>query len=207
MFSLFIDGGVGDSELKCIQQGSPREMVGLSKKIYSSQKQAKALVHNKFTRGKNLVTSYEQEEEANKSIRFGLDTESTLVMVNCTLPWSTFPSSFQTYVCWTSLSWVAILPGLGWTNFQFPQSEKFYYPDVCQKCKTCICLDHFPILLVCVGIQRGCRYFKFENMRLKSEGFVKRVRQQWFAYQFYSTSSYTFAAKLRALKKYLKTVE
>jgi hypothetical protein len=37
--------------------------------------------------------------------------------------------------------------------------------------------DHFPILLDCDDFHRGSRCFKFENMWLKSEGFVDMVKQ------------------------------
>jgi hypothetical protein len=39
-----------------------------------------------------------------------------------------------------------------------------------------LCLDHFPILLDCGDFHKGCRYLKFENMLLKSEGFLDRVK-------------------------------
>ncbi|KAG2689058.1 hypothetical protein I3760_09G122900 [Carya illinoinensis] len=38
------------------------------------------------------------------------------------------------------------------------------YPKVCQRRLSRLCLDHFPILLDCGGIQGGRRYFKFENV-------------------------------------------
>jgi hypothetical protein len=36
--------------------------------------------------------------------------------------------------------------------------------------------NHFPILLDCGNFQRGRSYFKFENMWLKTYGFVKQLR-------------------------------
>ncbi|KAF5459634.1 hypothetical protein F2P56_019568, partial [Juglans regia] len=56
----------------------------------------------------------------------------------------------------------------------------------------------------CGGIHSGRRYFKFENMWLKSEGFVERVKQWWISYQFNGTPSFIFANKLKALKRDLK---
>ncbi|KAG2711914.1 hypothetical protein I3760_04G100200 [Carya illinoinensis] len=38
-----------------------------------------------------------------------------------------------------------------------------------------VCSDHFSIVLDCGGIQEGKRYFKFENIWLKVEGFVDKV--------------------------------
>ncbi|XP_035551700.1 uncharacterized protein LOC118349876 [Juglans regia] len=52
-------------------------------------------------------------------------------------------------------------------------SWEAHYPKVSQKMLARVSLDHFPILLDCGGIQRGRRYFKFENMWLKANGFVE----------------------------------
>ncbi|KAG2667198.1 hypothetical protein I3760_15G101200 [Carya illinoinensis] len=96
-----------------------------------------------------------------------------------------------------------------WSNNQtwsrldkFPISPDWecHYPGVCQKRLSRLCSDHFSILLDGGGIQGGRRLFKFENMWLKSEGFVDRVRSWWSTYQFQGTPSYIFAAKLKALK-------
>lgn len=51
---------------------------------------------------------------------------------------------------------------------------------------------------------QGFVYFKFENMCLKSEGFVERVRQWWSSYQIDGTPSFIFASKFKVLKKDLK---
>jgi len=47
--------------------------------------------------------------------------------------------------------------------------------------------------------------FKFENMWLKAEGFMGKVKQWWDSYSFQGTSSFAFACKLKALKKDLKS--
>jgi hypothetical protein len=39
-----------------------------------------------------------------------------------------------------------------------------------------LCIEHFLILLDCGSFQGGKKPFKFENMWLKSEGFVDKVR-------------------------------
>jgi hypothetical protein len=50
----------------------------------------------------------------------------------------------------------------------------------------------------------GSRYFKFENMWLKSEGFVEQVKTWWMSYSFQGSPSYVLACKLKALKSDLK---
>jgi hypothetical protein len=64
--------------------------------------------------------------------------------------------------------------------------------------------DHFPILLECGAIQRSARPFRFENMWLKAEGFVKKVKGWWNSYQVHGTPSFIFASKLRRSKGILK---
>jgi hypothetical protein len=67
-----------------------------------------------------------------------------------------------------------------------------------------LCSDHFPILLDCGGIHSGSRPFKFENMWLKAEGFVDRVRLWWASYHFQGSPSFIFSQKLKALKNDLE---
>jgi hypothetical protein len=47
-------------------------------------------------------------------------------------------------------------------------------------------------------------YFKFENMWLKSEGFVEQVKIWWMSYDFHGLHSNVLASKLKALKADLK---
>jgi hypothetical protein len=68
-----------------------------------------------------------------------------------------------------------------------------------------LCSNHFPILLVCSGILRGKRPFKFENMWLQEDGFVERVRLWWESYSFQGSPSFVLAQKLKALKVDLKS--
>jgi hypothetical protein len=63
-----------------------------------------------------------------------------------------------------------------------------------------LCSDHFPILLYCGGLHGAKIYFKFENMWLKSEGFVDRVRLWWSTYHCQGSPSYILVCKLKALK-------
>jgi hypothetical protein len=54
-----------------------------------------------------------------------------------------------------------------------------WFPGVFQKRLSCLCSDHFPILLDCGDVSRGSKPFKFKNMWLKAEGFVGLVKQWW----------------------------
>jgi hypothetical protein len=53
-------------------------------------------------------------------------------------------------------------------------------------------------------VPRGSRYFKFENMWLKSNGFIDQDKTWWMAYEFSRLPSYILANKLKALKTDLK---
>ena len=64
-------------------------------------------------------------------------------------------------------------------------------------------LDHFPVLLEFGSIQKR-RPFRFENLWLKVEGFVDRVRLWWESYSIDGTPNFVFATKLKALKADLK---
>ena len=48
---------------------------------------------------------------------------------------------------------------------------------------------------------RGKSPFRFENMWLKTDGFVDRVDSWWNLHSFSGTPSYVFAKKLKALKE------
>jgi hypothetical protein len=64
--------------------------------------------------------------------------------------------------------------------------------------------NHFLILLDCGDFHGGSRPFKFENMWLKSEGFVDRVKQWWDSYLFQCSPGFILVNKLKALKADLK---
>jgi hypothetical protein len=78
------------------------------------------------------------------------------------------------------------------------------FPGSLQKRLPRLCSDHFPILLDCGGVHWGPRPFKFENMWLKAEGFMDRVRIWWESYRFQGSPSFIFSQKLKALKNDLK---
>ncbi|KAG2700481.1 hypothetical protein I3760_07G232900 [Carya illinoinensis] len=89
-------------------------------------------------------------------------------------------------------------------RFVVSHSWEIHFPNLCQKRLHRLCSDHFPILLDCDGLQEGWRYFKFENMWLKVDGFVEKVRSWWASYQLLGTPSFILAGKLKALENDLR---
>jgi hypothetical protein len=79
-----------------------------------------------------------------------------------------------------------------------------HYPAVSQKRLQRLLSDHFPLLLDCGAPCGGKKYFKFENMWLKSEGFVDQVKAWWGSYLFEGLPSFVLANKLKSLKMDLK---
>ena len=73
-----------------------------------------------------------------------------------------------------------------------------------QHCLPRLLSDHFSIRLDCGRIVGGKSPFRFENMWLKVEGFVDRVRDWWALYSFPRSPSHILANKLKALKMDLK---
>jgi hypothetical protein len=78
------------------------------------------------------------------------------------------------------------------------------YPGLMQKKLLRLCSDHAPILLLKGSLQNRKSYFKFENMWLKEEGFVDKVRNWWASFSFRGFASFILAIKLRALKGEIK---
>ena len=64
--------------------------------------------------------------------------------------------------------------------------------------------DHYPLLLEAGVVRRSRSAFKVENMWLKAEDFVERVKQWWEGYSFEGSPSFILAQKLKALKADLK---
>lgn len=50
---------------------------------------------------------------------------------------------------------------------------------------------HSPTLLKAWGMARGKSHFSFENMWLKTDGFVDRVQSEWNRHLFVGTPSFT----------------
>jgi hypothetical protein len=84
-----------------------------------------------------------------------------------------------------------------------PEWEE-HYPDVSQSRLPRLLSDHFPLMLVCGSNRDRKKYFKFENMWLKSVGFVEQVQRWWESYDFQGLPSFVLASKLKALKVDLK---
>ena len=59
-------------------------------------------------------------------------------------------------------------------------------------------------MLECGDFPKDGRPFRFENMWLRSDGFVDQVKGWWESYHFEGTPSFILARKLRALKMDLK---
>jgi hypothetical protein len=62
--------------------------------------------------------------------------------------------------------------------------------------------DHLPNV---VQRKRRRSSFIFENTRLKTDGFMEKVRHWWSSYYFYGCPSLVLAQKLKALKAELKS--
>jgi hypothetical protein len=78
------------------------------------------------------------------------------------------------------------------------------FPGLVQRKLLRVCSDHTPILLTKGDLHFGKRPFKFENMWLKEEGFVDKVRVWWDSFSFEGSPSFILAKKLQALKGEIK---
>ena len=76
--------------------------------------------------------------------------------------------------------------------------------NVSQRVLPHVVFDHCPFLVVASSVKKGRSAFKFENMWLKEEVFVERVRQWRNGYCFSGSQSFIFARKLIALKEEFK---
>jgi hypothetical protein len=96
---------------------------------------------------------------------------------------------------------------LSWSRldrFLVSPEWEFSYSCLMQKKLLRVCSDHAPILLASGCLQSGKRAFKFENMWLKKDGFVEKVRNWWSSFQFFGSPNFVLAKKLRALKWEIK---
>ena len=89
-------------------------------------------------------------------------------------------------------------------RFLFSPVLAEYFTHFSQKRLPRVLSDHFPILLESWSHRRGRIPFRFENMWLKAEGFLDKVKSWWENYHFQGTPSYILAKKLTALKSDLE---
>nr|XP_023922896.1 uncharacterized protein LOC112034312 [Quercus suber] len=89
-------------------------------------------------------------------------------------------------------------------KFLFSPDWEDKFLTVCQRRMSRLLLDHFPIVLEGGSLHWGRRPFRFENMWLKDEGFMERVRSWWESYHLHGASSFVLANKLKLLKNDLK---
>jgi hypothetical protein len=85
------------------------------------------------------------------------------------LPLAGGVSTWANNVSWSRLD--RFLVSLDW---------ELNYPGLMQKKLLRVCSDHAPIILMRGCVQNGKSAFKFENMWLKEEGFVDKVKSWWF---------------------------
>jgi len=78
------------------------------------------------------------------------------------------------------------------------------FPEVTHRRLPRLLSDHFRLFLDCGAPRGGKRYFKFENMWLKYEGFVEQIKKWWSSYECSGLPSHILAFKLKALKTDLK---
>ena len=79
-----------------------------------------------------------------------------------------------------------------------------HFGNVSQRVLPHVISDHCPLLVEAGGVDRGCCAFKFENMWLRAEGFLERVKHWWEGYSFLCSPSFVLAQKSKALKEDLK---
>jgi hypothetical protein len=101
-------------------------------------------------------------------------------------------------------TWANNLSWLRLDRFLVSPEWELSYPGLVQKKLLRVCSDHAPIILMRGCLQNGKSSFKFENMWLKEEGFVDKVRSWWSSFSFMGSPSFILAKKLRALKGEIK---
>jgi hypothetical protein len=127
---------------------------------------------------------------------------------------TTAMKNFSNFITSTSLMDIPLVGGrYTWSNsqsrsrldrFLFTSTIEDHFTLLAQRRLPRLCSDHFPVLLECGSFENGRRPFRFENMWLKSEGFLAKVKSWWESYTFQGSPSFVVASKLKALKGDLK---
>ena len=97
-------------------------------------------------------------------------------------------------------TWSTAQSGSRLDRFLFSPVLETHFSKIVQKRLPRIVSDHFPVLLTCGFMERGKSPFRFENMWLKVDGFVGRVKGWWDSYTFNGSPSFILVQKLKALK-------
>jgi hypothetical protein len=101
-------------------------------------------------------------------------------------------------------TWANNLSWLRLDRFLVSPDWELSYLGLMQKKLLRVCSDHASIVLMRGCVQNGNSAFKFENMWLKEEGFVDKVKSWWSSFYFLGSPSFILAKKLRALKEEIK---
>jgi hypothetical protein len=91
-----------------------------------------------------------------------------------------------------NFTWSNIWDRLLWSKidrFLLSPGWEAEFPNVFQRRLPRLLSDNFPLMLDC-GDVRSRRYFKFENMWLKSDGSVDKVKHWWASYRFQGSPSF-----------------
>ena len=89
-------------------------------------------------------------------------------------------------------------------RFLFSPLLANHFTQFSQKRMSRVLSNHFPILLEAGSQRRGRIPFRFENMWLRVDNFVDKVKMWWASYLFQGTPSFILAKKLATLKLDLK---
>lgn len=97
-------------------------------------------------------------------------------------------------------TWSNAQSGSKLDHFLLSPALETYFSRIVQRRLPRVVYDHFPMMLTCGFMERGKSLFRFENMWLKVDGFVGRVKCWWDSYTFSGSPSFVLVQKLKALK-------